>query len=516
MRYVQTALSSIDSYKLGHPDMWPVGVTHAYSNFTPRSMEYLNLPEEYKKDKKIVWVGFQLFLNNLVWLWDETFFKLPKEEVIREFAELAGPFTGPRGFNVTRLSELHDLGYLPLRIKSLPEGSRVNIGVPCVTITNTHPRFGWFPNHLESWMSNESWKSPTAATIAYAYRQIIEKYAELTGGDKAFIDFQGHDFSYRGLSGGYDAAATGVGHQASFIGTDNIPAVKAIRDCYDGRSTFVGASVPASEHSVTCASILSVSCDDGTPIDERLALGEYEFFRRMITEVYPSGVVSLVSDSFDYWNTLTVIAPSLEEEILNRVPDELGLAKVVFRPDSGNPEDIICGTELECGDDATPEMLGSVRVLWNIFGGTINDKGYKTLNPRVGLIYGDSITPVRAESILRKLESMGFASDNLVLGIGSFTYEFNTRDTLGFAMKCTHITNDGKGISIYKNPKTDNGTKKSAKGLLRVDYVDGNFVRVDDVTPEEEEKGCLRVTFEDGKFYNETNIKEIRDILKSQ
>lgn len=238
---------------------------------------------------------------------------------------------------------------------------------------------------------------------------------------------------------------------------------------------------------------------------------ETRVFKRLITETYPSGVVSVVSDTFDFWHAVTVIAPKLKDEILNRVPDSLGLAKTVFRPDSGDPVKIICG------DPDAPEgaaRKGAVEALWDIFGGTVNEKGYKTLNQRVGLIYGDSITPQRAEAILSQLALKGFASDNIVFGIGSFTFQYQTRDTLGFAMKATYVEINGESVEIFKDPKTDSGTKKSAKGLLQVlwDQEKSKFVLKDQVdkNAEEDVLNELSVVFLDGKIWANGEIETIR------
>ena len=127
--FTQTALSSIDSYKLGHADQFPEGTTKVYSNFTPRSLAHLHVPYEYGTTQ-VVWFGLQVFLNDLQSVWQETFFDRPKAEVVAEFVELVGPFCGPRGFNQSRIEWLHDLGYLPIEIKSLPEGTLVPAGVP--------------------------------------------------------------------------------------------------------------------------------------------------------------------------------------------------------------------------------------------------------------------------------------------------------------------------------------------------------------------------------------------------
>lgn len=491
MKFNQTALTSIDSYKLGHAEQYPEGTTKVYSNFTPRSNLHFNVPAEYKTNK-IVWFGLQAFLAELKDIWDTTFFNQPKNVVVAEFQELVAPFCGPNGFNVKRLEELHDLGYLPLEIKALPEGSRVNIGVPVLTITNTRHNEYWLPNFLETWMSSELWKSSTSATISYAYREIIEKYAALTGGSKEFIMWQGHDFSVRGMSGIQNAAKSGAGHLLSFAGSDNIPALKLVNDVYFGKETFVAGSVPATEHSVMCAGGKE---------------SEIETFRRLI-KTYPSGVVSIVSDTWDFWNVITNISVQLKDEIEARVPDSLGLAKVVFRPDSGDPVKILVG-DADAPDSAARK--GAVEALWDIFGGTVNDKGFKTLNQRVGLIYGDSITPQRAEQILSGLAAKGFASDNVVFGIGSYTFQYNTRDTFGFAMKATYVEIAGEPMAIFKDPKTDSGTKKSAKGLLCVDQDEEGFYLVNNATQEQEEHGnLLKTVFLDGKVVKVEKFADIR------
>lgn len=492
-----TALSNVDSYKLGHASMYPVGTTKVFSNFTPRSENHFNVPKEYKEGK-IVWAGFQVFLHELKDLWQRTFFDADREEVVQEFATLVAPFCGPNGFDVKHIYDLHDLGYLPLEIRALPEGSLVNIGVPVLTITNTLPEFYWLPNYLESWMSADMWKCPTSATMSRVYRRIINKFAEITGGNKDFTAWQGHDFSMRGMSGCTDAAKSGIGHLISSMGTDNIAAVNLINKIYKGKETFIGGSVPATEHSVMCAG------GKDTEVDT---------YRRLITQ-YPSGLISIVSDTWDYWNVLANTSAILKEEILARVPDSLGMAKVVFRPDSGDPVKIICG-DINAPKNS-PEYKGSVQVLWDIFGGTTNDKGYRTLNQRVGLIYGDSITPQRCEEILSLLESKGFASDNVVFGVGSYTYQYVTRDTFGFAMKATYVEINGEGQAIFKDPKTDSGTKKSAKGLLRVEKENGNYVLYDNQTIEQTYQGEMKTVFLNGSLQALCSFEEIRTRLATE
>lgn len=513
MSFKINPLSAVDSYKLSHRPAYPKGTEFVYSNFTPRSVKHLNVPEEYKTNE-IVWFGGQAIIQELVEMWDEEFFR--KEissyhQIIEKFTNLIAPFAGA-DYATEHLRELYNLGYLPLRIKTLPEGARVPVGVPVLTIENTDKRFFWLTNYIETYLSTELWKPSTSATIADVYRRIGTKWYEKTGASMDFLDFAFHDFSFRGMSGSIDAAKSGAGHLLSFKGTDTIPAVEYLNYYYNTDGEFVGASVPAMEHSVQTA----------------YQNNDLEYFRNIVTKVYPKGIVSVVADGYDYWNVLTGVLPKLKEDILARPVNELGMSKVVIRPDSGDPVRIIAGYNDEEVNyiDATDswinlydmetltheEVKGSIEVLWDLFGGTINEKGYKVLNPRIGLIYGDSITPQRADEILKRLEEKGFSADNVVFGVGSYTYQYNTRDTLGFAMKATNITINGKDIPLWKDPKTDDGTKKSAKGLLRVRInTEGKYYVLNDQTREHEQIGELTVLFEDGEFHKSESLKEIRN-----
>ncbi|MBD0164501.1 nicotinate phosphoribosyltransferase, partial [Acinetobacter baumannii] len=390
---------------------------------------------------------------------------------------------------------LHDLGYLPLRIKALPEGSRVNMRVPVLTVINTDPRFFWLTNYIETVLSAELWKSCTTATIAYEYKRLLTQYAVKTGTPLDFIPVQGHDFSSRGMSGIYDAAQSGVGHLTSFIGTDSVASIDYAEEYYNATGV-IGVSVPATEHSVMC-----MGTEDS----------ELETFKRLICELYPSGVVSIVSDTWDFWRVITEFTVALKPEILARQPNALGLAKLVFRPDSGDPVKIICGDpDAEVG---SPAYKGAVECLWEVFGGTTTDQGYKVLNERVGLIYGDSITLDRAQRILEGLEAKGFASNNLVFGIGSFTYNYLTRDTFGFAVKATWGQVNGVGRELFKDPITDSGVKKSAKGLLRIEESENGFTLFDEQTAEQEQGGALKTVFENGKLQYECTLDQIRERL---
>lgn len=496
-------LTAIDFYKADHRSQYPIGTEYVYSNFTPRSSHlYTTRLKDF--DDRVVVFGVQGFVVDfLIRTWNKQFFSQPKARVVAAYKRRMDNSLGAGAIDCTHIEELHDLGYLPIKVKALPEGSRCPIGVPMVTIINTDPKFFWLVNYLETVMSAELWKPMTTATIAYEYRRLLDLYAERTGANKEFVGLQGHDFSNRGMSGMQDAARCGAGHLLSFIGTDNVSAIDYAEEFYKANSDVepIGVSVPATEHSVMCM---------GT--EE----AELATFRRLITEIYPKGVVSIVSDTWGYWQVLTEYAPALYSEIMNRQPDALGLNKVVFRPDSGDPVKIVVGDPDAPKD--SPEYKGSVQVLWDTFGGTINEKGYKTLDQHVGLIYGDSITLKRARQILHGLEQKGFASDNIVFGIGSYTYQFLTRDTFGFAMKATWGQVNGKGREIFKDPKTDDGRKKSAKGLLCVNHgVDARgyhtYALTDQVNLATEHCGLLQTVFKDGVGYNEQTYSAIRGRL---
>ena len=226
----------------------------------------------------------------------------------------------------------------------------------------------------------------------------------------------------------------------------------------------------------------------------------------LIKNVYPKGIVSIVADTFDFWALMGKYLPILKPYI------EARDGKVVFRPDSGNPVDIICGTKFS---EVLVEQKGAMECLYDVFGYTTNEQGYKHLNPKVGLIYGDSITLDRQEAILRNLAEKKYATDCIVLGVGSYSLCMNSRDTLGFAMKATYTEINGQGYEIYKDPKTGDGTKTSAKGLLVVENTLFGPALFDQSSRYTINKpsNLLQPTFQDGKLLRETSLSEIRALL---
>lgn len=232
---------------------------------------------------------------------------------------------------------------------------------------------------------------------------------------------------------------------------------------------------------------------------------ETAFIKYLITKIYPDGIISIVCDSFDFWQVITYSTLKLKDQILQRD------GKVVIRPDSGDPVKIITG-DLEA-PEGSAEHKGAIECLWDVFGGTVTEKGYKLLDSHIGLIYGDSITLERAQTILERLEKKGFCSTNVVFGVGSYTYQYCTRDSFGFAVKATSGIVNGERRDIFKNPKTDNGTKRSAKGLLRVERKGDTLILYDQQTEAQEKQGLLQVVYQNGLLVKTTSLSEIRSKL---
>lgn len=493
---MRNPLHQIDFYKADHRRQYPEGTTLVYSNLTPRKSRIPGVDH-------IVWFGLRYFVQEyLLTQWKWGFFMRPKKEVVAAYKRRMDTSLGQDAIPVEHIEALHDLGYLPICIRALPEGTLVPMGIPCMVLWNTKPEFFWLTNYLETVLSAMLWGPCTSATTAHRYRALLQAWCARTGGDASFVQWQGHDFGMRGMFGIEAAVLSGAGHLLSFTGTDTVPAIDLLEDHYDANAEhdLVGGSVPATEHSVMCM---------GTPE------GEFETFKRLVTEVYPKGIVSIVSDTWDLWTVLTDYLPRLKDEIMARD------GKVVIRPDSGDPVDILCGAAYSPAPGAsvpqpTPAGKGVVELLWDIFGGTVNNKGYKQLDPHIGAIYGDSITVERADEICKRLAAKGFASTNVVFGIGSYTYQYVTRDTFGFAMKATYGEVNGQGRSIWKKPVTDNGTKNSARGLLAVKRVNGKLQLQQDVTWPDVGADDMEQVFHNGVQGSFSSLREIRARLAVQ
>jgi nicotinic acid phosphoribosyltransferase len=473
-------MTLIDGYKADHIRQYPENTTGVYSNMTPRGSRLPGVDH-------VVFFGLQSFLKRVLEDMFEPWFAADENAVCAAYDRRMTGYLGPSMIGTDHIRALHRLGYLPLRFSALPEGTRSPMRVPTFLIENTHPDFFWLVNYVETIVSAETWQSTTSATIACEFRKLLDFWAHITSDIPEFVDWQGHDFSFRGLSSLETAAMSGAAHLLAFAGTDTIPALDWIEAYYSPQATtLLGGSVPATEHSVMCAGG---------------QLSETDTFRRLL-DLYPTGIVSVVSDTWDFWAVLTEILPSLKDEIMARD------GKLVIRPDSGDPALILCGDPDAAA--GTPAHKGCIELLWDLFGGEINSKGYRQLDSHIGAIYGDSITRERANEICSRLALKGFASTNVVLGIGSYTYQYNTRDTFGTAMKATWAVVDGEARELFKDPKTDNGLKRSARGRLAVIRNENDELElIERATPEQEAASVIQPVWENGKFVNDQPWEEI-------
>lgn len=549
-----------DFYKTVHSEQYPKNLTKMVSYFTPRM-------SRLKDKNEIVMFGLQYFIKKyLIEYFNDNFFNKPLEDVLREYNRILSNTLGKGCYNDTKIKELWELGYLPLEISAIKEGARVPIHIPMIEITNTNPNFVWVVNAIESLMSCTLWHPMISASVGMWYRDIVNKWYNKTVDDNIPKNRALGDFSMRGQESLESAMASSAAFCLSFLNTATVPAIPWLEEYYncDCEKEDVAYGAISTEHSVMCSNY-SIDGDEVTMV------------KRLLTEIYPNNNFSMVSDSYDYWNLVTKIIPKCKNEI------EKHNGTILIRGDSGDPIDIICGKKAfksfdsisemldfanqyaydgysdgyakvvdryyhwnvyNCGDIYSdkfeveyseyypiPEDFGTVECLWNEFGGTINSKGYKVLNPKIKTIYGDSITLYRCEEIYKRLEKKGFASSNVALGVGSFSMQcieqFNsngfelspfTRDTFGIAVKATYAEDEnGNPIMIYKNPKTDTGNfKKSQKGCCLVKYdEDSNLYYEDGYTFNDVENNVdnqLKVVFYNG-VVKETTLEEVRKNL---
>lgn len=482
-------LLCLDFYKTCHAEQYPKGLTKMVSYYTPRMSR---LPDT----EKVTMFGLQAFIKEyLIEAFNKYFFGVPFDEVLAEYKRVLNNTIGTNGVGEERLKKLHELGYLPLQIRAVPEGTRTNIRVPQIEISNTHPEFVWLVNSIETMLSCTMWHTQVSAEVGYRYREIVDRYAEKTCDASVIPERLLGDFSMRGQESVESATKSSAAFCLSFLNTATVPAILWLEKNYncDCSREPVAYGALSTEHSVMCSNF-AVDGDEVTQI------------RRLLTEVYPHQSFSMVSDSYDYWNLVEKVLPQLKDEILHHD------GCLSIRGDSGDPVGIVTATVIK---------------LWNIFGGTVNSKGYKVLNPHVKAIYGDSITPQRCEEIYSILEKNGFAANNVSLGVGSFSmecletisddgskqYSPYTRDTFGIAVKATYAEDtDGNPIMIYKNPKTDTGHfKKSQRGCCRVYKTDSGYSYEDGLTwSDSQDNNELQTVFKDGQFVRQFPLREIR------
>lgn len=492
-------LLCLDFYKTAHADQYPPDLTRMVSYYTPRMSRLADT-------EKVTLFGLQAFIQEyLIDAFNEHFFNRPYPKVLEEYKRVLNATIGTSGVGQQRIEALYNLGYLPLQIRALPEGVRSDIKVPQIEISNTHPDFVWLVNSIETMLSCTMWHTQVSAEVGYRYRQIVNKYVARTCDPDVIPAGLLGDFSMRGQESVESASKSSAAFCLSFLNTATVPAILWLEQHYncDCEKDSVAYGAISTEHSVMCSNF-AVDGDEITHI------------RRLLTEIYPNRNFSMVSDSYDYWNLVDNILPQLKDEILAHN------GCISIRGDSGDPVDIVTKTVFK---------------LWDIFGGTVNSKGYKVLNPHVKAIYGDSITPQRCEAVYDILEQNGFAVSNVTLGVGSFSmqcletiveepteyckiakkyYAPYTRDTFGIAVKATYAEDkNGAPIMIFKNPKTDSGSfKKSQRGCCRVCKTEDGYTYEDNLTwAEAQDDNELQTVFKDGKVIRLFTLNEVRQNL---
>ena len=472
----------IDFYKAVHAEMLPKGITKSVSYFTPRM-------SRVKRWNEVVMFGLQGFIKTyLIDYFNEEFFGKSFEEAIGEYKRIMDATLGAKAYKIEKIEKLHRLGYLPI------EGTMVPMQVPMFGITNTHPDFAWLPQALESLISAESWHPMLAATVGYTYRQIVNKYYDLTCDDNIPRARALGAFDFRGEECTESAVKAGAGWCLSFLNTATVPTIPYLEQNYNCDCTKepVAFGSPSTEHSVMCSNYAM----DGD---------EVTLLRRLLTEIYPDTSFSAVLDSYDYWNIIEKVLPQIKPEILAHN------GCMLMRGDSGDCVEVVTQTVFK---------------LWDIFGGTVNSKGYKVLDPHVKAIYGDSITVQRCEQIYEILTKNGFACSNVALGVGSFSFQCIeeegtlkpfTRDTFSSCIKATYCEIEGKPYPIFKNPK-EGGFKKSQKGCCVVYREDGVLRYQDEydwATATADHRNLFRTVFKDGLMVKEQTLQEIRAVLNN-
>lgn len=483
--YKTNPMLLIDYYKAVHAEMLPQKMTKSVSYFTPRM-------SRIDRWDKVVMFGLQGMIKTyLIDYFNREFFERPFAEVIGEYKRVLDNTLGQNVYGIEKIEKLHRLGYLPIEIMALPEGTRVPVHVPMFGITNTHPEFAWLPQALESLISAESWHPMIAATVGYTYREIVNKYYALTCDDTIERAKALGAFDFRGEECTESAVKAGAGWCMSFLNTATVPVVPYLEQMYDCDCTKepVAFGSPSTEHAVMCSNF-AVDGDEIT------------LLRRLLTEIYPNTSFSVVLDSYDYWHVIDTLLPLLKEEIFSHN------GCMLMRGDSGDCVEVVTKTVFK---------------LWEEFGGTVNSKGYKVLNPHVKAIYGDSITVQRCEQIYRILMENGFACSNVALGVGSFSFQCIeedgvlkpfTRDTFSSCIKATYCEIDGKPYPIFKDPK-EGGFKKSQRGCCVVFEENGGLQYRDGLSWEEAAvaENLLQTVFKDGVLVKEQSLQEIRNRL---
>lgn len=413
----QNIIMLTDSYKVSHWKQYPPGTEKVYSYFESRGGQF----------KKTVFFGLQYIIHEYLSR------PVTMADVDEAAAMYEGHFGDPTLFNREGweyIVKAHG-GMLPVVIKAVPEGSRVDVSNILMSLENTDPKVPWLTNFLETLLV-QVWYPTTVATLSNEARRLILKFLEKTG-DPALVDFKLHDFGFRGVSSVESAGIGGAAHLVNFMGTDTVRGMTVLRDYY-GAVGPTGFSIPASEHST----ITSWGKD-----------GETAAYLNMIEQYGDSPLYACVSDSYDIYNAAKNIwGGTLRDHVVS------AKGTLVVRPDSGYPPLVI--TTL-------------IKILGEQFGFTTNSKGYKVLHDKVRVIQGDGMDFGMIDQCLSTLASEGWSADNVAFGMGGGLLQKVDRDTQRFAFKCSSITVDGVERDVFKDPVTDiqKVSKKGRMGLIK-------------------------------------------------
>lgn len=473
-----------DGYKVGHAMLYPKGTQQVYELLIPRTNSY------FPWDDKMVVFGYEYFVRQLIKTWQKDFFMKSWNEIKYDFSIIREMFGSEEVYEtmVARFKALHDHGRLPLEICLLPEGTLVPMRVPVMSITNTLPEFFWLVGYLETTILANTFVTSTNATIARQFRKIGEEFAELTADDSTYVDYQFHDFSQRGQHGDQAGILSGIAHLTSFKGTDVIPAVAEINREFATWGT-IGGTVLATEHSVM----------------EAYGTDQFKAYSELIDST-PTGILSIVSDTYDYWEVIDDVLPSLKAEIMARD------GKLVVRPDS-LAEEREGHYRIETPQELVVETL---EALWETFGGKLNSKGYRLLDPHVGVLHGEGVTLDNIYKFMTAIERAGFSTANVVFGIGAYNYSvMSSRDSFGQAIKATAVVIDGEEKAVFKKPKSEaEAFKQSPKGFVAVTGESGEYELHQELTSEEAKlfpHNKLQTFFNDGWVVNvPTTFDDIR------
>lgn len=581
-------LLMVDFYKVCHSSQYPAGLTKMVSYYTPRV-------SRLKDVDKITFFGLQGFIKEyLINGFNQYFFNRSEDEVVAEYERILNATLGKGTYESQKIRDLHRLGYLPLEISAVPEGMRTAIGVPQIEITNTHPNFVWLVNTIETLLSSYMWHTQVSAEVGYRYRQIVNKYCKETCNDDVNPARMLGDFSMRGQHSPESAMKSSAAWCLSFLNTATVPAILWLEDNYncDCTKEDVAFGAISTEHSVMCSnaavdgdeitqikrllteiyphnsfSMVSDSYDYWNLVDNLLPQCKDEIMNHDGTilirgdsgdpvEVIAGKEVHIIEDEEEYDLFLTEPGDWVSEyNVIEPTEDTLGEDFTIYAQYNEHFYEVNITSEVMkergawsdnnyyCFErwladykeiEPTSEIMGTVWALDQQFGHTVNSKGYKVLNPHVKAIYGDSITPQRCEEIYMRLAAKGYAINNVVLGVGSFSMmclqtideddnvRFNpyTRDTFGIAVKATYAEDKGgKPIMIYKQPKAL-AWKKSQKGCCVVSEDGQSYT--DNHTWEEvcdyetwhiDKRNLIQPVFSNGKVLKEYSLAEIRNTM---